>query len=118
MTRVAASEWIYDHIEGAVNLRLRDDSGDFIQALPYPHAFMLEPGGELRVRFQPLETGTLSAINFEHIVTTVYRRDSLRLVPVNIQDMNTGEMLVQKQFERQLYTGRRFTRARIQPRVR
>ena len=94
MTRIAASEWIYDNVEGAVNLRLSDDSGDFIQALPYPHVFALEPGGKIVVRFQPLEDSTLSAINFEHIVTTVYT-DSLRLITVSVQDVNSGEILTQ-----------------------
>jgi YYY domain-containing protein len=94
MTRIAASEWIYDNIEGAVNLQLNDDSGDFIQALPYSHAFALEPGGEIRVRFQPQKDGFLSAINFEHIITTVYM-ETLHLLPVSIQDLDTGEVLVE-----------------------
>ncbi len=37
---------------------------------------------------------TLSAINFEHIVTTVYT-DTLRLVPVSIRDLSTEETLFQ-----------------------
>ncbi len=93
MTRIAASEWIYDNVEGAVNLQLSDDSGDFLQALPYSHVYALNPGGEIRVRFQPEEDGYLSSINFEHIVTAVYT-DTLQLVPVSLREANTGEVLL------------------------
>ena len=75
-------------------MQLSDKTGDFIQALPYPHAFALEPGSEIRVRFQPQEDGSVSAINFEHIITTVYT-DNLHLVLVSIQDLDTGEVLVE-----------------------
>jgi len=68
MTRIAASEWIYDHIEGAINIRLKDETGEFIQALAYPHDFTLMSGREMRISFRPEMDGEISAVQFDHIL--------------------------------------------------
>ena len=68
MTRITASEWIYENIESAINLSLSDSNGEFIQPLPYPNYLSLRPGYLLNIDFTPEFDGQLSEIIFDHIV--------------------------------------------------
>ena len=67
MTRITASEWIYDNIEGAVNLKFRDNTESFLQALPYPHTYTLVAGKELKLDFQPEVDGSITSIYFDFV---------------------------------------------------
>ena len=92
MTRIAASQWIYDHIEGAVNLELKDGSGDFIQALPYPHDATLNPGEAFVITFQPKMDGKITSLDFDYIVGEIYSSDQ-KTLSVNIREKGSTEVL-------------------------
>lgn len=94
MTRVAASEWIYDNIEGAVNLGFSSSEGDFIQALSYPHVYSLIPGKSLRIKFQPEVDGTITGLSFDHVVREVFSDDAIPLT-VSLRDSSKGTLLTE-----------------------
>ena len=94
MTRIAASEWIYDNMEGAVNLQLRDDEGTFLQALPYPHTYTLEAGRELVIEFQPEVEGQLSSLYFDYIVSDQPSNQSIPLY-LSLRKKGSSEFLVE-----------------------
>ncbi len=92
MTRIAASQWIYDNLEGAVNLNLQDQNGDFVQALPYPHAFTLAPDESILIRFKPEMDGTLSSLVFDHVVSAIYS-DDMKTLSASMREVGSDVSL-------------------------
>lgn len=92
MTRIAASEWIYDHVEGAVNLRLDDASGSSLQAIPYGHALTLASVRPLRFRIQTTLEGSVTALHFDHIVRSSMNGENLRL-KIRMSKAETNEII-------------------------
>ena len=68
VTRVSASDWIYQNVKSAINLTGTTKGGKINIPLAYPHYFLLNSSNSLAVRFSPEETGILSGITIEHIV--------------------------------------------------
>ena len=71
MTRIAASEWIYENVESAVNLSFKDQNGAFSQPLPYTHYTKLEPEESLEFSFFAEKAGTINQLMIDHIVSPV-----------------------------------------------
>ena len=67
VSRVSASEWIYENIEGAINLDLNDSSGNFLQPLPHSHQYVLESGDRINIEFQVPDTWAAERLSFDHI---------------------------------------------------
>ncbi|RLG32804.1 hypothetical protein DRN98_04785, partial [Methanosarcinales archaeon] len=68
MTRIEASEWIYRNIEGAINLRIKNDDEEFSQPIPYPKYYELTSEKGLSFDFSPENSTSVSRIAFDHIV--------------------------------------------------
>ena len=68
MPRIEASEWIYKNFEGAINLRINNDNGEFSQPIPYPRHYELHPGRTLSFDFVPQTNTFIYKIAFDHIV--------------------------------------------------
>jgi YYY domain-containing protein len=68
MTRIEASKWIYRNLEGAINLRIENDNGEFSQPIPYPKYYELNPGKTLSFDFIPQIDISIYEIAFDHIV--------------------------------------------------
>ena len=71
MSRIAASEWIYENVESAVNLSIQDQDGVFSQPLPYTHYSNLEPGKSLEFSFFAIKDGTINQLTIDHIISPV-----------------------------------------------
>lgn len=103
MTRIAASEWIYRNIPGAVNLALADSGKDFIQPLPYPNFTRMDSGESIAFKFSPVIDGQITSISIDHIVNldSSEFESSINLV---ISKIPGGEVLfsqtIQNQFMR------------------
>lgn len=68
MTRVAASQWIYQNVPGPINLRITTDTGDVNQPVAFGSGFTLRAGeAPLVLAFRPDRAGTLYDLEFEHI---------------------------------------------------
>lgn len=67
MTRVAASEWIYKNVEGAINLEFTGKDGNYLQPIPYPLQYNLEAGGTLTIEFALPMMVDAQQIVFDHI---------------------------------------------------
>jgi len=68
VTRVSASDWIYQNVEGAINISGTIDGRDINIPLAYPHFYSINSSSSLTVKFLPEKTGILSGITIEHIV--------------------------------------------------
>jgi len=71
MTRIAASEWIYENIESALNLTIEDEKGSFTQPLPYSHYSRLEVGQPIELTFTSEIDGLLKGIAIDHVLSPV-----------------------------------------------
>ncbi len=76
MTRIAASEWIYENLESAINLSFQDEKGDFSQPLPYSHFSYLNPGIPFEFTFVAEKDGYIQKILIDHIVSQDLSDDS------------------------------------------
>jgi len=68
MTRIEASEWIYRNIEGAINLRIKNEDEEFSQPIPYPKYYELTSEKGLSFDFSPENSTSVSRIAFDHII--------------------------------------------------
>ncbi len=67
VTRVAASQWIYQNVPGPINLQIDSSAGSINQPVAFHSGFTLQPETPLVLAFTPRATGQLDSINFEHI---------------------------------------------------
>jgi len=98
MTRIAASEWIYRNIPGAVNLSMSISGNDFIQPLPYPNYTRMNPGESIAFEFSPVMNGKITSIRFDHILNQELSESE---VPINlvISTFPEGEILLSRTIE-------------------
>jgi YYY domain-containing protein len=92
MTRIAASEWIYRNIPGAVNLVMADPENDFIQPLPYPNFTRMDSGKSIAFIFSPEINGQITSIRFDHIVNPELT-DSESSINLFISSISSEEVL-------------------------
>lgn len=68
VTRVAASEWIYQNVPGPINLRVETKQGLVNQPLAFRNGANLDETSPIIMYFTPQISGTLTQITFAHIV--------------------------------------------------
>jgi YYY domain-containing protein len=94
MSRIEASEWIYRHLEGAINLNLSNGEEHFIQPIPYPKSFELQPGQELIFDFFPEFDMAVDQIAFDHIVAGEVSEENSELI-ITIESKNSQGLFEQ-----------------------
>lgn len=67
MTRIEASEWIYQNIESSFNLVIDDGHHTILHPLAYPHYLVLENDQSVQVEFASDFSGDFSTITIEEI---------------------------------------------------
>ena len=92
MTRTAASEWIYENIESAINLTIEDINGSFSQPLPYSHYSRLDVGKQLELSFTADIDGVLDRLTIDHVLSPVISEIPQDL-SVEILRTSTGEVI-------------------------
>jgi len=70
ITRVAASEWIYQNIPGPINLRIITLDGSYNQLLSLPYGNTILPNYPYQTSFTANASGTLSDIYLAHVANT------------------------------------------------
>ena len=97
MTRIAASEWIYENVESAVNLSMQDQNGVFSQPLPYTHYSSLEPGKSLEFSFFTENEGTINHLSIDHIVSPaisdIFQELSIQLIRIQSNEVIYSEII-------------------------
>lgn len=72
VTRVAASEWIYENIPAAINLKISSKTGEnFNQPAAYQNSALIASDASYTYGFTAAQTGTLNRITIEHVLTQV-----------------------------------------------
>ncbi len=72
MTRVAASEWIYQNVPAAINLNINTNEGTFKHPLAFRGTRTITVEEPVGIVFNASNSGYLTAIKLEHIVDASY----------------------------------------------
>lgn len=67
ITRLAASEWIYQNVPGPINLRIQTSQGQINQPLSYPLGTTITSDRIIKLAFTPKFSGLITNVNFSHI---------------------------------------------------
>ncbi len=68
VTRVAASEWIYQNVPAAINLRIFSGDGEFNQPVSFKHKLVVDNLEPVRIAFTPRVDGFLTSLSLSHVV--------------------------------------------------
>ena len=68
VTRVAASEWIYQNIPGAINLKIDTSSGDVNEPIAYLNGAQITPETPYIYDFSPVEDADLTSVSVDHVL--------------------------------------------------
>ena len=68
LTRVAASEWIYQNVPGPLNLKIDSPSGTYSQPLSFHASNVVKPGQPFSMAFLGQEDGAVTQVTFPFIV--------------------------------------------------
>ncbi len=67
VTRVAASDWIYQNVPAAINLKIDGAGGLVSQPVGYPSTYTLDSSRAWVLAFQPREKGLAERVDFAYI---------------------------------------------------
>jgi YYY domain-containing protein len=70
ITRVAASDWIYQNIPGPINLHIQGENDPYHQPLSIPYGSTVQPGAPYQMVFTANASGTLNEVYLAHILDT------------------------------------------------
>jgi YYY domain-containing protein len=93
ITRVAASEWIYQNIPGPVNLRIQTSDDLYNQPISIPYGSTIQPYYPIQTSFTANASGTLSEVYLAH-VTNIQPSESVALNISLSTPSDSGEPIV------------------------
>jgi len=70
ITRIAASDWIYQNIPGPINLHIQGQSATYNQPISIPYGTTIQSGLPYQSMFTANATGTLNDIYLAHVIDT------------------------------------------------
>jgi len=70
ITRVAASDWIYQNIPGPINLHIQGDDGSYNQLISIPYGSTIQSGFPYQTSFTANASGALNDIYLAHVTDT------------------------------------------------
>jgi YYY domain-containing protein len=68
ITRLAASEWIYQNIPGPINLHIQGNNGSYNQPVSIPYGSTIRPGLPYQSTFTANASGTLKDVYLAHVI--------------------------------------------------
>lgn len=93
VTRVAASEWIYENIPGAINLHLTSiDNQEFNQPVAYQNSALIASDAGYTYGFTANQTGKLKTVTVEHVLTQSPDAPMTSLI-ATIREKDGGEVI-------------------------
>ena len=105
MTRVAASEWIYQNIPGAINVKI--DTGTDKGTVSHPLAFRgnraISTEEPVEITFQATDSGALTAIKIPHLIDPT-NQPQQKVLLVKLLDGN-GNLLTSSQLASEFPSG-------------
>ncbi len=90
ITRVAASEWIYQNIPGPINLHIQTSSGQFNQPLALPYGYTIQSNYPYQTSFTANASGTLNELYLPHVTDTQASQPTV--LNLTLSTTNAGEM--------------------------
>ncbi len=81
VTRVEASEWIYENVPAAINLRVVNEGETTNFPLSFTAGYTATASQPLVMAFSPQETGQITGLRFAHLLNRNVQAD---LAPVNL----------------------------------
>ncbi len=67
ITRIEASEWIFNNIPGPINLHIETEEGERNQPLAYPYSLILTSERKISLTFVPSQSGDVVSVNFDFL---------------------------------------------------
>jgi YYY domain-containing protein len=90
MTRVAASEWIYENVPSALNLKLQTETGELTEHVSYGYGQQISSGKYFKMSFTPVSNNPIYTIEIDHVLAIPATESSHDLI-VEVQDSESGE---------------------------
>ncbi len=88
ITRVAASDWIYQNIPGPISLHIQTQSGQFSQPLSLPYGYTIQPDYPYQTIFTANASGSLGEVYLAHVVGTQPLQPTI--LNVSLSTLNTA----------------------------
>jgi YYY domain-containing protein len=95
ITRVAASEWIYQNIPGPINLHIHVQNGSYSQPISIPYGISIQPDLPFQSMFTANASGILNDAYLAHVTDTQALQASVLNVSLSTSS-NIGEPLMEK----------------------
>lgn len=80
VTRVAASDWIYQNIPGAINIKLSTETGEVNQPIAYQNGAQISATSPYSYAFTPGNLGLLTQVRIEHVYNQQPQGATLSLI--------------------------------------
>jgi YYY domain-containing protein len=101
-TRVEASNWIYQNIQGPLNLVMTTQDGPYAQPLPYRSGESIVQGETYRIPFKPLTNCTLLGLTLPNVVDQDNLDEPHKITVSIINQAEPGVNLVTSSVEQML----------------
>jgi YYY domain-containing protein len=93
ITRVAASEWIYQNIPGPINLIIQGQDESYNQPLSVPYGSTIQPEFPYNMTFTAKASGKLEDISLAHVIDTQANQPTVLNVALSSSG-NNGQLLL------------------------
>jgi YYY domain-containing protein len=87
ITRVAASEWIYQNIPGPINLHIQAEAESYSQPLSIPYGSIIRPSLPYQTSFTANANGILNDVYLAHVTDT----QALQPITLNVSLSNSAD---------------------------
>jgi YYY domain-containing protein len=104
VTRVSASEWIYQNIPGAIDLKITSSTGTINEPVSYRNGAVISSTQPYTYVFQPTSTDLLTQITFEHALILQPQGATLSLVALISDESDPSRAVITSGFTQSDFT--------------